>query len=176
MKRLFSILVVAFLMCLGVAYGGEPLNKPIYTFTLSLESGITTALNKTATRTGLSIFTIDGSGTVMDMERYGLNEHKVTLQVDRIEYALSNQDDVTLTGGNVSAATAQVFYIPSNINDEISKNGSGVTAITASFALTSGASLIPHTATFSPVTKYIEFGLLSGMTQFKTFIVQGIIY
>ena len=161
-KSIFSILLGALLFA-GTALGAD-MSAPVYTANLTI-SGSTTARNQSATYSGLSIFTVDGRDSVIDLASYKPINRAFSLTAKKLGLALSNGNNVTLTSANASGATYELYYVPSNVDSANIWAGAGVTKFGGTLAL-SGST--PYVQTFSPeFARFYKIGFRSGMTQFK---------
>ena len=162
MKRL---IVMAIILWSCAAFAETNVVNEMYVLDLTI-SGTTTQKNSEATYSGLSMFSIDGGGMVLDLSKYKLPGRIFSFQLYRIDLALSNPDNETLTTSADSGATITVYYIPSNVNSYSLWAGSGVTAITSTLAL-SGSTPVP--LEFDPEhVRFLQIGAQTGVSQFST--------
>lgn len=157
MKHIFkifcflSVLLMLFVM---------PVMAGDYTAVLSI-SGTTTALNQSNTYSGTSWYPTIDTFAINPVQR------SFSVQVYEVDFADSNQNNITITSGNASGATYQLVYSVSNVDTTAFWTSSGVTDIGGPIAL-SGSSVFVQT--FTPeFAKYLKIGIVSGMTQFDTF-------
>lgn len=163
MKKSILLILLGALLFAGPVFGAD-ISAPIYTVNLTI-SGSTTALNQSGTYSGISIFTVDGRASVIDLASYKPINRVFSVTAKKLGLALSNLNKVTLTSVNASGTTYTLYYIPSNVDSANIWPGAGVTTFGGTRAL-SGST--PYVQTFTPeFARFYKIGFLSGMTQFK---------
>ena len=166
MKKLWILTIIAFLFMGGGAFAQNEIEAPYHVKDLSLATGTTTAVNQSATWSGISWFMVDGVSGPLDMYEIKNNVGSYTIQIYQVTLADSNANNVTLTTLNSSGATLPIYYARGVVDSDNLWAGSGVTAIWGSTLALSGQTC--ESIEFYPEAgRYLYIGVLSGMTPFK---------
>jgi hypothetical protein len=153
------LMILCSLMLVGTAIAEETYSD-ITVFDMSI-SGTTTARNQSGNYSGVSWFaTVDLGSVKPNMGIFSIQPYQITL-------ADSNSGNVKLTASNSSGATYYLYYSVSNKNSENLWANAGVTPIGGITALSGSTTVVQG---FLPeFAVFLRVGVLSGMTQFKTF-------